>query len=1002
MLLHFTPSRVDNKMSHLFPRHRMPPSRNEGESTDSSRGTQHDPQRSLEPEQLRPGPQSDRTARNLPAPLTPPASAWSPERRRRPSVELSMGLQASNVHPADSGRGSLQLLNRPDDLPRPTSSPDDQGHEVVGRRDERLPSLSQLLTSEPKAPPKPHSQYSPRWSIASSVADPSPQHSPMPGLRSVEPSSGQSSLFPDRPTPRSSSFAMPTLSELPSVHSFTSAPSQAIKLPMHYSPPISDRAHRDSPFWSPRSEQAVEQHHQRSFRALSAGHTPPGIYQAPRMREPVQSAEAIGPSIWTGTHFLPRFVGERNVPGEGLCYFYDDGTHCKTVIDGEAVNAHWGVTKAGKPRKRLAVACLTCREKKIKCDPDFPKCIQCEKFGRTCKFKNAPRGHRPSPESFSYEFSDSPAFSTPANPGHDRERLYNVPQLLKSPPYEAGMYLARKRRSSSAFSRRSNENSDIGPLENLSAAEHSLKRRRASSPRAPRYALPLTEELTEGESRARAPTSNEIFGSTILRPSTAFAWQRDPREVSPELVQHLLELYFIKINPLVGEMLPRSFLRWVEQTREKSPDDLMLLYAMLTIASNFSNRPDRKSFSKDFLRIARHAVDSRCSDYTIQLIQSRLLLSIHYFSSNQATEAWDFSGAAMRAASGLGLMFEATSMTTKDRNEELYGLNEHAFAECKRRTFWAVRLADVIMYDNGLGYGHGLGVDNEDIFLRLPCSDNAYEDHTEEPLFGDWLEAHRLSPLTRLSVGAYFVQIATIWTKVLTHNQRHAHRSICARPEVDRTFYATTSAHLAQWVSSLPAHLTNSLSNLDSATENGTLDTFVTLHALYHATQMTLHRRGNVAQLSQETARSNIRTANQHARALFEMLRAAANRRERVQKDHGDLATPFVGHALMLACDILSARGRLADLAATLPLLEDGSRLLLELRPYWASARAQRARLQDKIEELKSFLSNPEPLGKLFESKTPALATAAAKEYDLIHGTPLELFADALGDPEMA
>lgn len=105
--------------------------------------------------------------------------------------------------------------------------------------------------------------------------------------------------------------------------------------------------------------------------------------------EGVPVKDGLGPKIWTGTHFLPRFLRQSDVPGEGLCYFYDDGTHCKTVIDGEQVNAHWGVTKAGKPRKRLAIACLTCREKKIKCDPDFPRCVQCEKFGRVCRFKNA-------------------------------------------------------------------------------------------------------------------------------------------------------------------------------------------------------------------------------------------------------------------------------------------------------------------------------------------------------------------------------------------------------------------------------------------------------------------------------------------------------------------------------------------------------------------------------------------------------------------------------------
>ena len=84
---------------------------------------------------------------------------------------------------------------------------------------------------------------------------------------------------------------------------------------------------------------------------------------------------------------LPKFVREEHVAGKGLCYFYDDGTHCQAIIDGEQVNKHWGVTKAGKPRKRLAMACITCREKKIKCEPGVPKCVQCDKYNRDCRIK---------------------------------------------------------------------------------------------------------------------------------------------------------------------------------------------------------------------------------------------------------------------------------------------------------------------------------------------------------------------------------------------------------------------------------------------------------------------------------------------------------------------------------------------------------------------------------------------------------------------------------------
>lgn len=131
------------------------------------------------------------------------------------------------------------------------------------------------------------------------------------------------------------------------------------------------------------SSQQQQQQQQQYPGQMSLGSSGGGV------GESIPTKDGLGPKIWTGTHFLPRFVRAAELPGEGLCYFYDDGSHCKTVIDGEAVNAHWGVTKAGKPRKRLAIACVTCREKKIKCDPDYPRCVQCEKFGRVCRFKNA-------------------------------------------------------------------------------------------------------------------------------------------------------------------------------------------------------------------------------------------------------------------------------------------------------------------------------------------------------------------------------------------------------------------------------------------------------------------------------------------------------------------------------------------------------------------------------------------------------------------------------------
>ena len=51
----------------------------------------------------------------------------------------------------------------------------------------------------------------------------------------------------------------------------------------------------------------------------------------------------------------------------------------------------WGFTKAGKARKRLEQACVSCRKKKTKCEPmsSSSKCLPCEKNGSECHFDSA-------------------------------------------------------------------------------------------------------------------------------------------------------------------------------------------------------------------------------------------------------------------------------------------------------------------------------------------------------------------------------------------------------------------------------------------------------------------------------------------------------------------------------------------------------------------------------------------------------------------------------------
>lgn len=126
-----------------------------------------------------------------------------------------------------------------------------------------------------------------------------------------------------------------------------------------------------------------------AFRPQSAASDPTMMRHAQAAQEDLGDARGPIRRRIDGSSRAPvrssRCVGQRDMPGEGLCYIYEDGTYCRAIIDGEPVNPSWGITKAGKPRKRLAQACLTCREKKIKCEPGYPKCHQCAKSQRVCR-----------------------------------------------------------------------------------------------------------------------------------------------------------------------------------------------------------------------------------------------------------------------------------------------------------------------------------------------------------------------------------------------------------------------------------------------------------------------------------------------------------------------------------------------------------------------------------------------------------------------------------------
>jgi Fungal specific transcription factor domain len=116
---------------------------------------------------------------------------------------------------------------------------------------------------------------------------------------------------------------------------------------------------------------------------------------------------------------------------------------------------------------------------------------------------------------------------------------------------------------------------------------------------------------------------------------------------------------------------------------------------MLAMGSIFAPPEENKANSKLFVKIARHAVDKNFGNFSLQLVQSRLLMGLLHFALGESTRAWDYCGSALRAACALNFNTEAGVDDLTDDQIPEYGLSRDALIECQRRTMWSAYIMDV-------------------------------------------------------------------------------------------------------------------------------------------------------------------------------------------------------------------------------------------------------------------------------------------------------------------
>ncbi|RVX68415.1 hypothetical protein B0A52_07415 [Exophiala mesophila] len=678
-----------------------------------------------------------------------------------------------------------------------------------------------------------------------------------------------------------------------------------------------------------------------------------------------------------------RHVAEQEIPGKGICYVYQDGSICPKVPGGEIVNPKWGTTKAGKPRKRLGQACNTCREKKIKCDPSTPKCAQCQKFGRECKFESLTR-------------------TTP-------KQASNMPASMTTPSAEHAVEVSSPTRSSTvsvdihqdqAYPKQAHRSSM--PVESLlsptSVGERNLGDSPESLPPAKRSRLgspPRPDTLNCGRN---LPDNGTSSASLVSPPSTPrFFYHLDPYELDPDLSVYYVNKYFTHIDCFTDCTIPqRQFTHWLKTCQSKSSADIMLIYAMLAFGATFARRGATEAYPALFTGIVHEAIMNNGDSFSLQLLHTRLILALLSFSQGQYNRAFQYSGTAMRIGMGLGYNMEDTVASVTREGDLIFGLDKAAVVECRRRTFWSAFIMECF---SGCCSGSVPAVYHSDIHLRLPCDVQAFEAGIVPPTplqFNGPSSGHGNSPeLSNVGLLGYLVDIASMFNEVLSRISRARPNSSVQYISALRSFHQELSMKLGAWDKSLREHVRLLRDNKDKT------DPVSGLHILYHYTAMLLNRHVRHEDMDWQSITSHVKGAYFHAKKLLEMVQRLSN----VQKK--DMAmfrlaasSPFSGFAITAALDTITAAGTLKDImdghGDVMPLISSGLEALERLVDQWDSARQQRNMVEKRFRHLLAAVQRASAHQGAYYFSEP-MQGAYGLDQDIIYGLSRKRYLQALG-----
>lgn len=493
-----------------------------------------------------------------------------------------------------------------------------------------------------------------------------------------------------------------------------------------------------------------------------------------------------------------------------------DGADGRDKGDGSELTPAWAElkTKAGKERKRLPLACIACRRKKIRCSGEKPACKHCLRSRIPCVYKVTTRKAAPR--------TDYMAML-------DKRLKRMEDRVIKIMPRD-------EQRNLDVIGRAVVKPAVLG-LPAKSAANKKRGADEAFKDELGEWSKTKSGDPKQSGDRDNARDSLLVEGAEHLP--------------SQELQLHLAEVFFDYVYGQSYHLLHKpSYMRKLENGTLPP----VLVLAVCAISARFSSHPEMRSEpaflrGEQWAKPAREITLKRYDTPNITILIAYLILGLHEFGTCHGGRSWMLGGMAQRMAYALQLQKDLNHEPTgkaQGEHEELTFTDR----EIRRRTMWACFMMDRF---NSSGTDRPLFVAESNIQAQLPIKESYFQMEITGPtedldgsgrsvVASESGSGQLTDPVVNMGVAAFTIRLVSIWGRIVRYMNLGGRETEEGPMWSEGSTFRELKDAVEKWKTTLPETLRWSPENLDNHVSDKIANQFIFMHIIYHQTVLFMNR----------------------------------------------------------------------------------------------------------------------------------------------------------------